>query len=109
MNPRRERPADFEKMAHLTQIELCKRYRTGPKVIRRWRGEVGYKPLHGHGNRIPVEQRTIDGELVGIYPSAYEAAKHIIGAAPTNILKAARSEMRTAYGYRWTIKSEDGE
>lgn len=53
----------------------------------------------------PIAQYTIDGELVGVYKSAYEATRQT-GLSFNNISHCLNGRARTAYGYIWKRVSE---
>lgn len=101
MKHRRKRPRNFAAVAHLPQQELCRKYRTGPNQIRRWREEIGMPPDLGRPGKIMVEQLR-GGERVAVYASVSEAARAVYQGDPSNILRAVRSG-GTAYGYQWRI------
>jgi hypothetical protein len=96
---RRKRPRNFAANAHLSQQELCRRYRTGPNQIRRWREEIGMDPDLGRPGKIPVEQLR-EGERIAVYASVSAAARAVYHGNASNILRAVRCG-GTAYGYQW--------
>ena len=107
MKHRRKRPRTFAAVAHLPQKELCRRYRTGPNQVRRWRREIGMQADVGRAGKIPVEQLR-GGERIAVYASASEAARAVYQGNPSNILRAVRSG-GTAYGYQWRRYEPGGE
>ena len=106
MNPRRKMPRSFPKNAHLPQAELRKKSRTGTAQIHRWRAELGVLPER-KGTKLPVAQYAGD-RLIATYPSSCAAAKTIFKASSTNIMRAAGSPGKTAYGFTWKF-IEQGE
>lgn len=107
MKHRRKRPRSFAAVAHLSQQELCRRYRTGPNQVRRWREEIGMPPDAGRTGKIPVEQLR-GGERIAIYESVSAAARAVYQGNANNILRAVRSG-GTAYGFQWRKYEPDGE
>ena len=101
MKHRRKRPRNFAAVAHLSQQELCRKYRTGPNQIRRWREEIGMPPDCGKTGKVQIEQLR-NGECLAVFESASAAARAVYQGDPSNILRAVRSG-GTAYGYQWRL------
>lgn len=55
-------------------------------------------------NSIPVAQLTLDGELVNVYSSAFEAREN--GFNQSSITRCVRGELKTSGGYKWMYLSD---
>lgn len=83
----------------VTHVENCN---YGTAIARRI-AHTDYTNRHSHPNQIkaaskPVEQYTQDGKLIRRWNSAAECCREN-GWTVSNIRRAARGELRTAYGY----------
>lgn len=58
------------------------------------------------GFKHPVEQLSLDGELIKIWPSATDAAKHF-QTSQGNISNCARGERKKAQGFKWRYLLEN--
>ena len=63
-------------------------------------GTGKYRKTEGY--RRPIEQLTLEGSHVAFYTSVYDAERKSSGKfSNANLARAAKTETRTAYGYRW--------
>lgn len=101
---KKEMPADFAE--HWTErlSDIQKRYHASPRVIHRWKAELGYVVTRKH----PVNQYTLDSQFVKRYESISEAAEAMYGGIGY-ISACANGRVKSAYGYIWKLASNDGE
>lgn len=52
----------------------------------------------------PVEQLTVDGDLVMVYPSLQLAAKNVGAKSTSNITRVASGKRLQAHGFKWKYK-----
>jgi hypothetical protein len=52
------------------------------------------------GAKRPIEQLTLDGELIRVFPSICDAAR-AVGIPDPNIVRVATGVRKTAGGFRW--------
>lgn len=61
-----------------------------------------------HSSSTPIIQKTLDGDIVNIFPSAAEAARVVIGSEElrTNILHSCKNPGSVSHGYLWEFAKE---
>lgn len=98
----RQPPYGFAEKNHLPQREICREFRCSFRQIARWREELGLEGRpRGQWKAKPcVKIDPYTGEELDRYPSMYEAAISVSGAA-SNIAFCMSGKTRTAYGYQW--------
>ena len=58
---------------------------------------------HGETRAKPIQQLTLDGQLVATYQSSHEAGE-LTGFRSGNLRSCATGALKTAYGYLWRYK-----
>ena len=62
----------------------------------------------GRGKKRPVEQLSLDGEVIRQYPSLSEASR-AVGQHESNICRAINGARQTCAGFRWRFVSREAQ
>lgn len=99
MSLARPMPVGFSEDHQHTQVYLIEKYHCTQAQIRRWRMELGVEAPRRSNRRRAIWQIK-DGLIIRRHTSVRAAARSVGGDCP-NIIKAARGEIKQAYGYSW--------